>query len=324
MPPAVSIVIPVYNEEENLPPLLEQVHGALGGIDYEVILVDDGSQDRSFEIIRAGVRADRRVRAVRLRTNSGQTAALSAGFAAARGEIIAPLDADLQNDPADIPRLLEILGQGYDVVSGWRRDRHDDRWTRVIPSRVANRLISRISGVRLHDYGCTLKVYRRDILKRLRLFGEMHRFIPIYAAREGARVTEAPVTHHPRRHGRSKYGPGRTLKVLLDLLTIQFLTSYATKPIYIFGGIGAVLCGLGFAVAGITLLQKIFLSAWVHRNPLALLAVFLVLVGMQLVMMGVLAELIVRIWHETQRRPGYTVSETIGVPGEAEDCGPAA
>jgi glycosyltransferase involved in cell wall biosynthesis len=311
LPLPLSIVVPVYNEEESLDALLKRVADCLGDRRYEVILVDDGSTDNSFELMRSLALSNARLRCIRFRRNFGQTAALSAGITAARGDSIVTLDADLQNDPADIPRLLEKIGEGYDVVCGWRKRRKDNSLRRVLPSKVANWLISRITGVRIHDLGCTLRAYRREIIQQVRLYGEMHRFIPIWATGEGARVTELVVDHHPRLHGVSKYGFSRSWKVLLDLMTTKIMTSYATKPIYIFGGLGLILCGLGLGTAGFTLFQKIFQDVYVHRNPLALIAVFLFLVGMQLVMMGVLAEFLIRIYHAVRDRPAYSVRETI-------------
>lgn len=309
----LSLIIPVYNEEENIPHLVERLRATLGERVYEVIFVDDGSRDRSFEILRGFAEQDARLKCVRFRRNFGQTAAMSAGIEMASGDVIIPLDADLQNDPADIPRLLVKLDEGYDVVSGWRKNRQDKAWSRVLPSKVANWIISRISGVRLHDYGCSLKAYRRDVIKNVRLYGEMHRFIPIYAAWEGARVTEMEVTHHPRARGVSKYGIERTIKVVLDLITIKFLGSYATKPIYMFGGLGMLLCAGGIGCAAATLYFKWAHDVFVHRNPLALLAAFCFLVGMQLIMMGVLAEMLIRIYHEAQGRRVYAVRETVNL-----------
>ncbi len=309
--PSISIVVPVYNEEDNLPILADRLQEVAQEYDCEILFIDDGSTDKGFEVIRARAKKDKRMKCVRFRRNFGQTAAISAGIEMAQGDVIIPLDADLQNDPADIPHLLEKLDEGYDVVSGWRRNRKDKTWTRVIPSKIANWLISRISGVHLHDYGCTLKAYRREFIKGVRLYGEMHRFIPIYAAWEGGKVTEIEVTHHPRRFGQSKYGINRTVKVLLDLVTIKFLGSYATKPIYMFGGLGMLLWVGGAGFAGLTLYHKLVLDIYVHRNPFVLISVFLLLVGMQFVMMGVLAEILIRIYHEAQKRPVYSVRETL-------------
>jgi len=311
----LSIVIPVYNEEDSLRPLLTGIEDSLGDRLYEVILVDDGSTDNSFGLMRSLAIRNTRLRCIRFRRNFGQTAALSAGIRAARGDVIATLDADLQNDPADIPHLLDKIDEGYDVVCGWRKQRQDDSFRRVLPSKIANWLISRITGVRIHDLGCTLRAYRREVIQQVPLYGEMHRFIPVWATGQGARLTEIVVDHHPRRHGESKYGFSRSWKVLLDLMTTKIMTSYATKPIYIFGGLGLILCSLGVAAAGFTLFEKLFQDVYVHRNPLALIAVFLFLVGMQLVMMGVLAEFLIRIYHAVRNRPSYSVRETIEPAG---------
>lgn len=316
--PSLSVVVPVFNEEDSLEPLVEEIRRELAGEPYELILVDDGSTDRSFERMRSQAIRDSRIRCIRFRGNFGQTAALSAGIDAARGRVIVSLDADLQNDPADILKLVAKLDEGHDVVSGWRRDRKD-QGRRVLPSRIANWLISWISGVRLHDFGCTLKAYRAEIIRDVKLYGEMHRFIPVYAALEGARIAEVEVHHRPRRFGESKYGFNRIWKVLLDLMTTKMLTSYVTKPIYVFGGVGMILCSLGVLTAGVTLLQKLVQGAWVHRNPLALLAVFLFLIGMQLIMMGVLAELLIRIHHAVRGRPAYAIRETVE-PEERSDA----
>jgi glycosyltransferase involved in cell wall biosynthesis len=307
----LSLVVPVYNEEESLGPLVERIREVLGERPHEVILVDDGSTDKSFEMIRSYAIRDPRIRCIRFRGNFGQTAALNAGIQAARGDVIVTLDADLQNDPADIPRLLEKMEEGYDVVSGWRKARQDASFSRVLPSKIANKLISRITGVKLHDLGCTLKAYRREIIQDVQLYGEMHRFIPIWASGEGARVTELVVDHRPREFGVSKYGFSRSWKVVLDLMTTKIMTSYGTKPIYIFGGLGLILCALGVGAAGFTLYEKLFEGVFVHRNPLALLAAFLFLVGAQLVMMGVLAEFLIRIYHAVRGRPAYSVREVI-------------
>jgi len=311
--PYLSIVIPVYNEEENVGRLQEQVAAAVGplGIEYEVIYVDDGSRDGSFEILRELASGNPRMRLIRFRRNFGQTPAMAAGFDAARGEVIVPLDADLQNDPVDIPRLLARLEEGYDVVSGWRQKRQDRGLTRRLPSMIANALIARSTGVRIHDYGCTLKAYRASVLKDVRLYGEMHRFIPAWAALEGARVTEMPVTHHPRTAGKSKYGLSRTFRVILDLMVVRFLGGYGTKPIHLFGGMGFTLCGAGILTGLITLYQKFFEGIKAHRNPLLMLAVFLFLLGVQAIMLGLLAELGIRTYHESQGKPIYRIAEMV-------------
>ena len=303
----LSIVIPVFNERENLRALYEQLKQALKpwGASSEILFVDDGSLDGSVQELRYLARSDPSVRVLELARNFGQTAAIAAGFDHAKGRIIIPLDADLQNDPQDIPRIMEKLEEGYDVVSCWRRDRKDAWLSRVLPSWLANRLISWISGVHLHDYGCTLKGYRRDIVQHIRLYGEMHRFIPIFASWVGARVAEIPVQHHPRRKGVSKYGIFRTVKVLLDLITVKFLGTYSTKPMYLFGGLGLISFVGSGALSALTLYQKYFEAVKAHRNPLLLLSVFLAIVGVQFILIGLVAELIVRTYHESQDKPTY-------------------
>ncbi len=285
-----------------------------GGRSSEVILIDDGSRDDTWPRLRVAQATRPWLRLVRFRRNFGQTAAMSAGFHRARGIYIVPMDADMQNDPDDIPLLLTRLEEGYDVVSGWRKDRQDKALSRKLPSRIANWLIGKVGGLALHDYGCTLKAYRREVLEPVRLYGEMHRFIPIYAKWSGARVTEMVVRHHARTEGKSKYGIGRTLKVVLDLMTVKFLGDYATKPLYFFGRFGFLLCTGGVICGIITLLQKFLGGAWVHRNPMLLLAVMLFIVGMQLIGMGLLAELQVRTYHESQAKPTYLVAEEIEAP----------
>ena len=303
----LSIVIPVFNERENLRPLYERLKEALKpwGDSSEILFVDDGSLDGSLQELRDLAQSDPTVRVLEFARNFGQTAAIAAGFDHARGRIIIPLDADLQNDPQDISRIMEKLEEGYDVVSCWRRDRKDAWLSRVLPSWLANRLISWISGVHLHDYGCTLKGYRRDIIQHIRLYGEMHRFIPIFASWAGARVTEIPVQHHPRVKGASKYGIFRTIKVLLDLITVKFLGTYSTKPMYLFGGLGLISFVGSGALSALTLYQKYFEAVKAHRNPLLLLSVFLAIVGVQFILIGLVAELIVRTYHESQDKPTY-------------------
>ncbi|HYP00724.1 MAG TPA: glycosyltransferase family 2 protein [Pyrinomonadaceae bacterium] len=312
--PDISVFLPVYNEEPNLRPLHAKMTDALStlGRTAEIIYVDDGSSDGSLEVLRELAGQDARVRVIALRRNYGQTAAMSAGIDAARGRVLIPMDADLQNDPADIRRLLEKLDEGYDVVSGWRKNRQDKAITRKFPSMLANRLISWIGGVPLHDYGCSLKAYRRDSLADVRLYGEMHRFIPIYASWAGARVTEIPVDHHARTMGVSKYGLSRTLKVVFDLVTIKFMASYQTKPIYVFGTFGM----LAFAVSFIAGLWAIFLKL-VHKadfvqTPLPILAIVMFAVAVQFFLMGLLAEMLVRTYHESQSKAIYAVRERIG------------
>ncbi len=307
--PDVSIVIPVYNEEETLPHLRDALVEALDGMDrsWEVLLVNDGSGDRSAEIMDEIARGDGRFAAIHLRRNFGQTAAMSAGFDHARGEVIVALDADLQNDPADIPRLLTRMDEGYDVVSGWRKERKDPFVTRILPSRVANWLISTVTGVRLHDYGCSLKAYRREILDDVQLYGEMHRFIPALAHWAGARIAEVEVTHHPREFGSSKYGLGRTARVFLDLLTVKFLLSYATRPIQVFGRWGLLMGAIGFLMALWLSFRKFCFDEDIGNRPALLLAILLILVGLQFVTMGLLAELQARTYYEAQNKAIYAV-----------------
>src|ERR1051325_9816478 len=314
--PDISVFLPVYNEEPNLRPLHAKMDEALSklGRTAEIIYVDDGSTDGSLEVLRGLAHADSRVRVVALRRNYGQTAAMAAGIDAARGRVLIPMDADLQNDPADIIRLLNKLDEGYDVVSGWRKDRKDKMVTRKLPSMLANRLISWIGGVPLHDYGCSLKAYRRESLEDVRLYGEMHRFIPIYASWAGARVTEIPVEHHPRTMGKSKYGLSRTLKVVLDLMTIKFMASYQTKPIYVFGTFG-ILAFLISIFAGLyAVFLKIIHKADFVQTPLPILAIVMFAVGIQFLLMGLLAEMLVRTYHESQAKAIYSVRERLGFP----------
>ena len=316
--PEISVFLPVYNEEPNLRPLhakLDQALAALGRT-AEIVYVDDGSTDGSLTVLRELARTDSRVRVVALKRNYGQTAAMAAGIDAAKGEVLIPMDADLQNDPADIVRLLEKLDEGYDVVSGWRKDRKDKLITRKIPSMIANRVISWIGGVPLHDYGCSLKAYRRESLQDVRLYGEMHRFIPIYASWDGARVSEIPVEHHPRTMGKSKYGLSRTLKVVFDLMTIKFMASYQTKPIYVFGLFGMLAFGISLLAGLYAVFLKIIHKADFVQTPLPILAIVMFAVGVQFLLMGLLAEMLVRTYHESQAKSIYAVREKIGFEGE--------
>jgi glycosyltransferase involved in cell wall biosynthesis len=312
--PEISVFLPVYNEEPNLFPLHAKLDEALArlGRSAEIIYVDDGSTDGSLRILRELAERDMRVRVVALKRNYGQTAAMAAGIDAAQGGVLIPMDADLQNDPVDIIRLLDKLDEGYDVVSGWRKNRQDKLITRKIPSMIANRLISWIGGVPLHDYGCSLKAYRREALQDVRLYGEMHRFIPIYASWVGARVSEIPVEHHPRTMGKSKYGLSRTLKVVFDLMTIKFMASYQTKPIYVFGSFG-MLAFFVSVVAGLySIFLKLFHKADFVQTPLPILAIVMFAVGIQFLLMGLLAEMLVRTYHESQEKSIYAVREKIG------------
>src|SRR5215210_8584598 len=310
--PEISLFLPVLNEEPNLRPLHGKIDEALAhlGRTAEIIYVDDGSTDGSLEVLRELAANDDRVRVVALRRNYGQTAAMAAGIDAARGRVLIPMDADLQNDPADIARLLDKLEEGYDVVSGWRKNRKDKMVTRKIPSMLANRLISWIGGVPLHDYGCSLKAYRRESLADVKLYGEMHRFIPIYAAWAGARVTEIPVTHHPRTMGQSKYGLSRTVKVVFDLITIKFMASYQTKPLYLFGWAGLLTFAVSLFSALLAFSMK--LLSWPHhadfiQTPLPVVALVMLVLGIQLFLMGLLAEMLVRTYHESQAKRIYAV-----------------
>jgi len=310
----VSIVIPVYNEAESLPVLHETLHQALDEkpIEWEVVYVDDGSNDASLPIlIEIASNDPHHVCVVELRRNFGQTTAIAAGIDHAQGDVLVLMDADLQNDPADIPMMLEKLVQGYDVVSGWRINRQDPFLTRKLPSRIANGLISWVTGVNLHDYGCTLKAYRREVITGFRLYGEMHRFIPAFAGWVGAKIIEVPVNHHPRRFGKTKYGLERTVKVILDLFTVKFLSSYANKPIYLFGGTGIFL----FIGSLITLLyiivRKISFGESLVRSPLLLMSAMLFILGFQSILLGLIAELLVRTYHESQAKLTYTVRNVI-------------
>ena len=312
--PEVSVFLPVYNEEPNLLPLHAKLNDALQklGRSAEIVYVDDGSTDGSLRILREIADLDPRVRVIALRRNYGQTAAMAAGIDAAKGNVLIPMDADLQNDPADIVRLLQKLDEGYDVVSGWRKNRKDKMVTRKIPSMIANRLISWIGGVPLHDYGCSLKAYRRESLQDVRLYGEMHRFIPIYAAWAGARVTEIPVEHHARTMGKSKYGLSRTLKVVFDLMTIKFMASYQTKPIYVFGSFGMLAFAISIIGGLYAVFLKIFHKADFVQTPLPILSIVMFAVGVQFLLMGLLAEMLVRTYHESQSKRIYAVRERLG------------
>lgn len=312
----VSIVVPVFEEEESLPHLHEALIASLSGLGrtWEIVYCDDGSSDDSFRVIRELASDDTRVRALRFRRNFGQTAAMAAGFDYARGEVIIPIDADLQNDPKDIPRLLEVIDEGYDVVSGWRSSRKDAFWTVTLPSRIGNAVIGRLTGVRLHDYGCTLTAYRREVLQEINLYGEMHRYIPAWAASVGAKITELKVSHHERRWGQSKYNLGKAVRVLLDLMTVRFLIFNSTKPLYFFGRLGlkfGVLAGASWAW---TLTKKVLWGAPIYTDPFFLTGIFLALAGLQILLFGLLAELTMRTYYESQGKRIYVLKETLHVP----------
>jgi len=317
----LSLIIPVYDEEENLSTLFDTVHAALDPLPlaWELVLVDDGSRDGSLEVLKDLVKRDPvHTRVVAFRRNFGQTAAIAAGLDHSTGEIVVLLDADLQNDPSDIPFLLQKLEEGYDVVSGWRKNRQDAFLTRTLPSNMANWLISTVTGVHLHDYGCTLKAYRREALSGFRLYGEMHRFIPVFAYSVGARIAELPVQHHPRKYGRAKYGLERTFKVVLDLFTVKFLLDYANKPIYLFGGAGMSLITLSFVTFLFLVIRRLGIGTPVLASPFFIISVMFAILGFQSILMGLIAELLVRTYHESQEKPTYRVRETLGFPETTE------
>ena len=314
----LSIVIPLFNEIENVAKLYSQLSQVLDGIERisEVILVDDGSTDGTFEALKGIQKDDQRVWGIRLRRNFGQAAAFSAGFDFARGDVIVTMDGDLQNDPADIPRLLEKIDEGYDIVSGWRVKRKDYFLTRRLPSMAANALISTVTRVKLHDYGCSLKAYRMEVVKNIRLYGELHRFIPAIASWMGIRVVEIPVNQYPRKHGRSKYGIGRTLKVFLDLITVKFMLSYATRPLQIFGMAGMISFVAGMAISIYLTILRLFFGEPLSDRPILLLGILLIMLGVQLILMGLLGELIIRTYHEAQDKRIYAVREILGDWGD--------
>lgn len=317
----VSFVIPVYNEEENLPDFYreltavgEKLHGSC-----EIIFVDDGSRDGSFPALRKIQAADPKVKIIRLRKNFGQTAALAAGFDRSRGEIIITLDADLQNDPADVPLLVAKMNEGFDIVSGWRVKRKDKFVSRRLPSKAANWIISRITKVKLHDYGCTLKAFRRDVVKNIKLYGEMHRFIPAIASTMGVAIAEVPVNHRPRIHGKSKYNITKSVRVALDLLTVKFLLSYSTRPLQIFGLFGLLAGLMGGILGGILSYQRLILKQGIANRPLLLLSVLLIVIGIQFITMGLLGEIMVRIYHEAVEKDIYAVREVIDSDSEEKN-----
>lgn len=313
-PLRISVVIPLYNEEESIPHLQTALTAALApyGVAYEVIIVDDGSKDRSYALLQEWAATDDHLTVIRLRRNFGQTAAFSAGFDYARGEVVITMDADLQNDPADVPKLMEKIDEGYDIVSGWRINRQDRFWDRKLPSLIANRLISNVTDVQLHDYGCSLKAYRRDVLQHVHLYGELHRFIPALASQVGGTVSEVPVNHRARQFGRSKYGISRTVRVMLDLILVWFLGSYSTRPIHVFGAMGLLSAGGGILIGLYLTFIKLFMGANIGGRPMLLLAVLLVVIGVQLITMGLLGEMTIRTYHESQNKPIYIVREVAG------------
>ncbi|HEY9603739.1 MAG TPA: glycosyltransferase family 2 protein [Allocoleopsis sp.] len=313
MRPDISVVVPIYNEVESLPHLIDAIASTLNGteLSYELICVDDGSTDGSAALLKETALTSPNLRAVILRRNYGQTAAMAAGFKHARGRTVVTLDGDLQNDPADIPMLLAKLDEGYDLVSGWRKNRQDAALTRLLPSKIANWLIGQITGVKVHDYGCSLKAYRSELLADMNLYGELHRFLPALAFIEGARITELPVRHHARRHGRSKYGLGRTFRVVLDLFTIFFMKKFLTRPMHVFGLLGIISMMIGTLLGLYLTVLKLGLGARIGDRPLLILAVLLTLTGVQLFSFGLLAELLMRTYHESQGRPIYRVREVI-------------
>jgi dolichol-phosphate mannosyltransferase len=314
----ISVVIPVYNEEENILTLTKKTVEVLQKLNvaFEIIFINDGSIDNTEKSLAQAAAYDHRVKILNLRHNYGQTAAICAGFDYASGDVIIPMDGDLQNDPDDIPLLLEELDNGYDVVSGWRKERRDQSLKRTLPSRIANWLISRVSGVHLHDYGCTLKAYRREVIQGVRLYGEMHRFIPIYAFWQGARVSEVVVRHHSRIHGKSKYGLERIIKVLLDLLVVKFLESHLTKPIYVFGGIGVLFVLLAFFVVGMMVIRKLVWDVSMISTPLPVLAAMAFVTGVLNLLMGIMAEILVRIYFESLGQKTYRVRSSIHLEAE--------
>ena len=315
----LSVVVPLFNEQESLAPLIERIlsHVRPLGLSFELVLVDDGSRDRTPELLGQLAATVPELVAVRLRRNYGQTAAMAAGFDASCGEVIVTLDGDLQNDPADIPLLLEKLNQGFDLVSGWRHRRQDAAISRLLPSLLANRLIALVTGVKLHDYGCSLKAYRREVIDDLNLYGELHRFLPALAFIEGARITEVQVTHHPRRYGKSNYGIDRTFRVLMDLLTVWFMKRFLTRPMYVFGSGGLVAMGAGLLVALWLVGEKLLIGTNIGDRPLLLMALICFLTGVQLFCFGLLAEIQMRTYHESQGRPIYRVRDILRQPAPA-------
>lgn len=310
----LSVIIPVYNEEANLEPLLQETRSVLEGTgkSYEVIVVDDGSTDGTYSVLSCAHKNEPRIKTLRFKRNYGQTAAVAAGLTYAQGDVIVAMDGDGQNDPKDIPALLKKLDEGFDLVSGWRSPRHDPFWSRQLPSQIANGLISWMTQVKLHDYGCTLKAIRSEVAKEIKLYGEMHRFIPAIAYERGARIAEIKVNHRPRKWGESKYGIARTFRVVLDLLTVKFLLSYATRPLHVFGPIGLMSGGLGFLMGVYLTVQKFLYGTEIGGRPLLLLSVLLIVIGFQFITMGLLGEMLARTYHESQNKPIYVIKEILG------------
>jgi glycosyltransferase involved in cell wall biosynthesis len=319
----ISVVIPVYNEQENIEPCLRELINVLSksGEQFELIFIDDGSKDNTCKLLAEAAAGDERVRLVEFRRNFGQTAAMAAGFDHARYDYVVPIDGDLQNDPAEIPKMIKKLDEGYDLVAGWRKDRQDAFITRKLPSQIANKIISWATDVKLHDYGCTLKVMRREIAQNIKLYGEMHRFIPALAAEYGAKICEVPVNHRPRIHGVSKYGISRTIRVVLDLLTVKFLLGYSKRPIHLFGPIGLFSSFLGGAILAWMSIEKIFFSLPLGNRPMLLLGALLLLVGVQFLVFGLLAEVLARTYYESQAKPTYVVRKVtnFGSSSSSED-----
>ncbi|MBT3939720.1 MAG: glycosyltransferase family 2 protein [Pelagibacterales bacterium] len=315
----ISIVIPIYNEEANIEKLTESILTALSDIEYEVLFINDGSTDNSEKEIQEKIKSNSHIKLINLRRNYGQTAAMQAGFDHSKGNIVIPMDGDLQNDPKDIPMLIEKINEGYDVVSGWRKIRSDKKFTRIIPSKIANMLISKISGIHLHDYGCTLKAYRKDILNDIKLYGEMHRFIPIYASWEGAKVTEVAVHHHPRTAGKTKYGLSRIPRVILDLLVIRFFDKSLDRPIHLFGQFGLMMFFIAFLLSVLAIFLKIFMNISFILTPLPLLVVFFAMSGLLCIFLGLVAEIQSRIYFEARDRPPYLVRKNLTKINTDED-----
>ncbi|AEF19744.1 MULTISPECIES: glycosyltransferase family 2 protein [unclassified Hydrogenobaculum] len=311
----ISIVIPIYNEEESVGTLYEKIVDTMNKLpyDYEIIAVDDGSTDNTFNKLKEIASKDKRLKVISFKRNYGQTAAMFAGFQHASGDVVITMDADLQNDPADIPILIEKINEGYDVVSGWRKDRKDPFFSRTLPSKIANYIISNATGVYLHDYGCSLKAYKKDIAKNFRLYGDMHRFLPALAKGLGAKITEVPVSHHPRLYGKSKYGIGRTIRVILDIFLVKFLNEYINKPLYAFGGIGFILFSLGFLSGLYLTYDKLINNQEIGQRPLLFLTVLLIISGLQFISTGIIAEVIIRTYYESQDIKPYRIKDAINI-----------